>query len=95
MPLRCSAIWYNEICQGKDKQPDPDLTNRIFHEGLRGDLQAEGCPYGLVLDVGGYYKNAFTLAPYLEITYQQIDLGIELLDQLFARFEKPGLSFFD
>jgi 4-aminobutyrate aminotransferase / (S)-3-amino-2-methylpropionate transaminase / 5-aminovalerate transaminase len=49
----------------------------------------------LVLDVGGYYKNAFTLAPYLEITYQQIDLGIELLDQLFARFEKPGLSFFD
>jgi 4-aminobutyrate aminotransferase / (S)-3-amino-2-methylpropionate transaminase / 5-aminovalerate transaminase len=84
-----------EICQGKDKQPDPDLTNRIFHEGLRGDLQAEGRPYGLVLDVGGYYKNVFTLAPYLEITYQQIDLGIELLDQLFARFEKPGLSFFD
>jgi 4-aminobutyrate aminotransferase / (S)-3-amino-2-methylpropionate transaminase / 5-aminovalerate transaminase len=84
-----------EICQGKDKQPGPDLTNRIFHEGLRGDLQAEGCPYGLVLDVGGYYKNVFTLAPYLEITYQQIDLGIELLDQLSARFEKPGLSFFD
>jgi 4-aminobutyrate aminotransferase / (S)-3-amino-2-methylpropionate transaminase / 5-aminovalerate transaminase len=75
-----------EICQGKDKQPDPDLTNRIFHEGLRGDLQAEGRRYGLVLDVGGYYKNVFTLAPYLEITYQQIDLGIELLDQLFARF---------
>lgn len=75
-----------EICQGKDKQPDADLTNRILHEGLKGDLQAEGRRYGLVLDVGGYYKNVFTLAPYLEITYQQIDLGIELLDQLFARF---------
>ncbi len=84
-----------EICQGKDQQPDPDLTNRIFHEGLKGDLEVEGRLYGLVLDVGGYYKNVFTLAPYLEITYQEIDLGIELLDQLFARFEKPGLSFFD
>ena len=76
-----------EICQGKDQQPDPDLTNRIFHEGLKGDLEVEGRLYGLVLDVGGYYKNVFTLAPYLEITYQEIDLGIELLDQLFARFE--------
>jgi 4-aminobutyrate aminotransferase/(S)-3-amino-2-methylpropionate transaminase len=84
-----------EICQGKDQQPDPDLTNRIFHEGLKGDLEVEGHLYGLVLDVGGYYKNVFTLAPYLEITYQEIDLGIELLDQLFGRFEKPGLSFFD
>jgi len=84
-----------EICQGKDQQPDPDLTNRIFHEGLKGDLEVEGRLYGLVLDVGGYYKNVFTLAPYLEITHQEIDLGIELLDQLFARFEKPGLSFFD
>ena len=76
-----------EICQGKDQQPDPDLTNRIFHEGLKGDLEVEGRLYGLVLDVGGYYKNVFTLAPYLEITYQEIDLGIELLDQLFARLE--------
>ncbi len=76
-----------EICQGKDQQPDPDLTNRIFHEGLKGDLEVEGRLYGLVLDVGGYYKNVFTLAPYLEITHQEIDLGIELLDQLFARFE--------
>jgi len=81
-----------EICQGKDKQPDPELTSRILHEGLKGDLETEGRLYGLVLDVGGYYKNVFTLAPYLEITYQQIDLGIALLDQLFARYEKPSYS---
>ena len=76
-----------EVCRGKDKQPDAELTNRIFHEGLKGNLEAEGCRYGLVLDIGGYYKNVFTLAPYLEITYPEIDLGIELLDQLFGRFE--------
>jgi 4-aminobutyrate aminotransferase / (S)-3-amino-2-methylpropionate transaminase / 5-aminovalerate transaminase len=84
-----------EVCQGKDKQPDPELTNRIFHEGLKGNLEVEGRLYGLVLDVGGYYKNVFTLAPYLQITHQQINLAIELLNQLFARFEKPGLSFSD
>src|SRR5215467_5980843 len=82
-----------EICRGKGKEPGPELTNRIFHEGLKGNLVAEGSLYGLVLDVGGYYKNVFTLAPYLEITYPEIDLGIELLDQLFGRFERPAGAF--
>ena len=82
-----------EICRGKGKEPGPELTNRIFHEGLKGNLVAEGSLYGLVLDVGGYYKNVFTLAPYLEITYAEIDLGIELLDQLFGRFERPAEAF--
>ena len=40
---------------------------------------------GLVLDIGGYYKNVFTLAPSLEITRDEIDLGIELLDYLFRQ----------
>jgi len=38
-----------------------------------------------VLDVGGYYKNVFTLAPSLEITDEEIDMAISLLDQLFRR----------
>ncbi len=41
--------------------------------------------YGLVLDIGGYYKNVITLAPSLHISYEEIDLSLELLDQLFAR----------
>ena len=39
---------------------------------------------GLVLDIGGHYKNVFTLAPALDITRAEIDLGIELLDYLFT-----------
>ena len=39
---------------------------------------------GLVLDIGGHYKNVFTLAPALDITTDEIDLGIELLDSLFT-----------
>ena len=51
-------------------------------------LKARGRNYGLVLDVGGYYKNVFTLAPSFTITQEEMDLGLDLLDQLFARCTK-------
>ncbi len=68
--------------------PDRELTDRIFAEGLAGNLEARGRRMGLVLDVGGYYKNVFTLAPSFTITREEIDLAIELLDQLFTRCKK-------
>jgi 4-aminobutyrate aminotransferase / (S)-3-amino-2-methylpropionate transaminase / 5-aminovalerate transaminase len=74
-----------EICGEDGFQPDRDLTDRIFSEGMKGDLIASGTRMGLVLDVGGYYKNVFTLAPSFEITEEEIDLGIELLEQLIRR----------
>jgi 4-aminobutyrate aminotransferase / (S)-3-amino-2-methylpropionate transaminase / 5-aminovalerate transaminase len=40
---------------------------------------------GLVLDVGGYYKNVFTIAPSFTITEDEIDLSVELLEQLIRR----------
>ena len=52
---------------------------------MKGDLQVGKDAYGLVLDVGGYYKNVFTLAPSFTITEEEIDLGIEALDQLIRR----------
>jgi 4-aminobutyrate aminotransferase-like enzyme len=33
-----------------------------------------------VLDVGGYYKNVFTLAPSLYIQENEIDLAVELFE---------------
>jgi 4-aminobutyrate aminotransferase/(S)-3-amino-2-methylpropionate transaminase len=74
-----------EVCKEDGVTPDRELTDRIFAEGLKGDLRAGGRRYGLVLDVGGYYKNVFTLSPCFYITHQEIDLAIELLDQLFRR----------
>ncbi len=74
-----------EICGEDGYQPDRELTDRIFAEGMKGDLMAHGKRMGLVLDVGGYYKNVFTLAPSFEITEGEIDLGIELLEQLIRR----------
>ena len=71
-----------EMCQEDGFTPNKDLTNRIFEAGLKGGLESDGRRYGLVLDVGGYYKNVFTLAPSLEITEDEIDLGMELFENL-------------
>jgi 4-aminobutyrate aminotransferase / (S)-3-amino-2-methylpropionate transaminase / 5-aminovalerate transaminase len=79
-----------EVCKEDGLTPDRELTDRIFAEGLKGDLQAGGRRYGLVLDVGGYYKNVFTLAPSFVMTHEEIDLAIDLLDQLFRRCRAQG-----
>jgi 4-aminobutyrate aminotransferase/(S)-3-amino-2-methylpropionate transaminase len=74
-----------ELCNEDGITPNQRLTNKIFEEGLKGDIAARGREYGLVLDVGGYYKNVFTLAPSLEITEDEMDLGIELFESLLRR----------
>jgi 4-aminobutyrate aminotransferase/(S)-3-amino-2-methylpropionate transaminase len=74
-----------EICHADGYEPDRELTDRIFAEGMKGDLEARGRRMGLVLDVGGYYKNVFTLAPCFDITEEEIDLAVELLEQLIRR----------
>jgi len=74
-----------EVCKKDGITPDRELTERIFAEGLKGQLEARGRKWGLVLDVGGYYKNVFTLSPAFSMTREEIDLALELLDQLFRR----------
>jgi 4-aminobutyrate aminotransferase-like enzyme len=74
-----------EICQADGHEPDAELTSRIVAEGLKGDLDARGRKMGLVLDVGIYFKNVFTLSPCFDITEEEIDIAIELLEQLIRR----------
>ena len=74
-----------EICERDGFTPNKALTDRLVIEGLKGDLVIDGKRHGLVLDVGGYYKNVLTLAPPLTISYAEIDQAMELLGQLFAR----------
>jgi 4-aminobutyrate aminotransferase-like enzyme len=52
---------------------------------MKGDISVNGKQYGLVLDIGGYYKNTFTLAPALTISYEEIDLFVELFESLLNR----------
>jgi 4-aminobutyrate aminotransferase / (S)-3-amino-2-methylpropionate transaminase / 5-aminovalerate transaminase len=75
-----------EICEPHDSfTPSKAITDRLVDIALAGDLQHGGRAMGLILDIGGYYKNVITLAPSLEITYGEIDLALALLDQLFDR----------
>jgi len=75
-----------EICEPHDSfTPSKAIVDRMVDESLKGDLEHNGRRYGLVLDIGGYYKNVITLAPALTITKEEIDLAVALLDQLFHR----------
>ena len=74
-----------EICAADGFTPDKAMLDRMVDEGIKGDIEVNGQKYGLVLDVGGYYKNVITLAPSLHITREEIDLGIRLLDEILRR----------
>lgn len=77
-----------EICTEDGFTPDREMLDRMVHEGLKGDIDIGGKKYGLVLDVGGYYKNVVTLAPSLHITREEIDLAMKLLDAVIQRAKK-------
>jgi 4-aminobutyrate aminotransferase-like enzyme len=74
-----------EICRDDGFTPDKAMTDRMVDEAMKGDLEVGGKRYGLVLDIGGYYKNVVTLAPALTITQDEMDLALALLDRLLAR----------
>ena len=74
-----------EICEDDGFTPNKALLDRMAEEGLKGDIEVDGKTYGLILDVGGYYKNVITLAPSLEISHAEIDLGLKLIDALLRR----------
>ena len=82
LALRC------EICTADGFTPDKATLDYMVEEGMKGDMVVDGQKLGLILDVGGYYKNVITLAPSLEISYPEIDLGLKLLEQLLNRAMK-------
>ena len=74
-----------EICTADGFTPNKALLDRMVDIGLSGDLEYQGEKRGLVLDVGGYYKNVITFAPSLMITRPEIDEAMVLLEQLLIR----------
>ncbi|HEY2750942.1 aspartate aminotransferase family protein [Phenylobacterium sp.] len=74
-----------ELCEADGFTPNKALLDRMVAEGLKGDLDVAGKKMGLILNVGGYYKNVITLAPSLDITTLEIDLALKLLEMLLRR----------
>jgi 4-aminobutyrate aminotransferase/(S)-3-amino-2-methylpropionate transaminase len=82
-----------EMCEADGYTPSRRLADRMFQIGLEGDLTIGSRRMGLVLDIGGYYKNVITLAPSLEITNAEIDLAALALEQVLGRAkESPGAT---
>jgi 4-aminobutyrate aminotransferase-like enzyme len=77
-----------EMCEKDGFTASRALADRMFQRGLEGDLNIGGKKMGLILDIGGYYKNVVTLAPSLEISYQEMDLAHDLLDLLITECTK-------
>ena len=78
-----------EICEPHDSfTPSKAIVDRMVDEGLKGDIEVGGRKYGLVLDIGGYYKNVVTLAPSLHISKSEMDLSLQLLDRVLHRVSK-------
>ncbi|MDE2336183.1 MAG: aminotransferase class III-fold pyridoxal phosphate-dependent enzyme, partial [Alphaproteobacteria bacterium] len=77
-----------EVCKKDGFTPDKEMMDWIAEEGMKADMVVNGKKHGLVLDIGGYYKNVITLAPALTISNDEIDLALRLLDELFTRAEK-------
>ncbi|MCK9368033.1 MAG: aminotransferase class III-fold pyridoxal phosphate-dependent enzyme [Metallibacterium scheffleri] len=77
-----------EICEADGFTPSKKLVDRMVDIGLAGDLDHNGRKIGLVLDIGGYYKNVITFAPSLHISGAEIDLAMSLLDQLLTRAKR-------
>ena len=79
-----------EMCQKDGYTPNKELTDAIVELGLKGQLSTGGKKRGLILDVGGYYKNVFTLAPSFYITEKEIDLAVELFEEALSRSLKKA-----
>lgn len=74
-----------EICEKDGFTPNRELTDAVMNIGLSGQLSAGGKKRGLVLDVGGYYKNVFTIAPSLYIEKEEIDLAVDLFEEALQK----------
>ncbi len=79
-----------EMCQADGFTANRALADKMFQRGLDGNLKVHGQKMGLVLDIGGYYKNVITLAPSLEISYKEMDLAHEVLDVLISECKKDS-----
>jgi len=79
-----------EMCEKDGYTPSKELADKIMDIGLSGSLTAGGKKRGLILDIGGYYKNVFTIAPSFYITEKEIDLGIDLFEEALAKALKKS-----
>ena len=73
------------MCEKDGFTPNRKLADKMFQLGQDAHLTGNGRRMGLILDIGGYYKNVITLAPSFTITEEEMDLAKDLLDQVLVK----------
>ena len=71
-----------EMCHRDGKTPDRAITRRIHRLALDRSVGTDMGPLRLVLDIGGHFKNVFTLAPDLNIDAPDIDRFLVIFEEL-------------
>jgi len=73
-----------EICHADGITPNRELAKKIRDAAFEQDVETDIGPVRLVLNIGGYSKNVFTLAPCLDITRADIDRVVRMLNEYIS-----------
>ena len=76
-----------EICHADGITPNRDLAHRVHDLALSRGVVTKDGPMRLILDIGGHYKNVFTLAPPLDVSKGNIEQFLQILEEnlVFAK----------
>lgn len=74
-----------EICHSDGITPNRDLAHKIKETALNDSFEVSTGQTGLVLDIGGYFKNVLTLAPSLETNKTEIDDFILIIQKILQK----------
>lgn len=79
-----------EMCQADGFTPNRELTSRIKDMALNKSVDTDIGPMRLVLDIGGYYKNVFTLAPGLDVDLATIDRFLRIFEVILIEAKRSA-----
>lgn len=74
-----------EICHADGKTPNRALAQKIRQMALEISVDTDQGALRLILDIGGYFKNVFTLAPDLDIETSDIDRFLVIFENILIR----------
>lgn len=82
------GLFLNMVFADEDGNPHEKLAHIASEIAQNNDFQWQGESWRMLLSVGGPESNVLKFAPYLDISDQEIDRTIGVLDQVVARVQQ-------
>jgi 4-aminobutyrate aminotransferase-like enzyme len=77
-----------EMCYADKYTPNRDLAHRVKEAAMDTPVDTDVGPLRLILDIGGYHKNVFTLSPSLDINRGVIDCFLCIFEKVLAETKR-------